>query len=554
MERKLSNIELESIAKKEIELLKKYNYEPTKHGVMEGLEVWNENKARLRSILSKHPNWNEELQMIQFDSDFNREVDHNRINEFVDWIKMQLITTGKMDEQCYKMIELIRNESNCLIDNEIAAYINSFIPSIKANEGMKMTRVVLKFCKIYGIDKVGQNGEFGKEGTTFNKIYARYCDAITPLKIKRHTIISINPLDYLTMSFGNSWSSCHTIDKENIREMPNSYEGIYSSGTLSYMLDNVSMVFYTLSSEYDGEEPYLQGKINRNMIHYANLDGKDVILQGRVYPQSCDSDQDHYKKIRMIIQKVFADCLGINNLWKNKKGTTVCSDFIYDYDEGTHYKDYLNFDVCNISIPTEQFEDWSTDVEMIIGHAPICPVCGDEHNNEECIECEDCYEDENDEYCGDCGCRISDGNGSHWSNHRDEYLCEDCVYYCERCGEYFRYEDLTSVDRGSYTELICPDCLSNGNYVECENCEEYHHLDDMYFTEDSESYYCKDCIDNVAVRIDGKYYEYDYEECCECEGYVKKEDVIEYKGNIYCSDCYEEKLDNENELDLAEGI
>lgn len=284
--------------------------------------------------------------------------------------------------ELYKLIDSFINYFSCInnsvADADFAEKINTLYPSVKAVEGQKISRIVNKVCKLIGIDK----------DKNYNRMFAKFSDAVNPLSIKRHTILSIHPIDYYTMSFGVSWASCHTIDKNNIRNMENAYHGAYSGGTESYMLDETSVVFYTIGKEYEGDKFELEPKINRNMFHIGN----DKIIQGRVYPQCNDSGaNDIYKNIRNIVQKVIADCYNVPNLWELKKGTNECYKVIES--KGVHYKDYESFENCNVSYL--KLEDGTINLNKItVGHDPICPNCGKTHKNEECIECRDCYDED----------------------------------------------------------------------------------------------------------------------------------------------------------------
>ena len=260
------------------------------------------------------------------------------------------------------------------VDESTIDEFNYYFPEAKIKENQKMSRAINKILCMLGVDKA----------PNYNKEFAKFSDAINPLKIKRHTVISIHPVDYYTMSFGNSWSSCHTIDKENDRGIDgsNGWRGAHSSGTESYMLDKTSCVFYTVDGSYDGNQLELENKINRCMFHYND----NRLVQGRVYPQSNDSGSNSlYQDIREIAQKVFADVLEVPNYWINKKGVSSCCEAIRS--RGTHYRDYANFNNCNIST----LKDDRCDHKVIeIGHDPICPSCGEEHSDHEHIECYDC--------------------------------------------------------------------------------------------------------------------------------------------------------------------
>jgi hypothetical protein len=170
------------------------------------------------------------------------------------------------------------------------------------------------------------------------------------------------------MSFGKSWASCHTIDKNNRRNMPNSYSGAYCGGTLSYMLDSVSIITYVVDN---GEDVQTSGKIYRNMFHFGN----NVLIQGRVYPQGNDGATDLYKKFRDFIQTELATMLGLEkNMWTIRSGTRACSEM--SYSEGQHYTDYTCNSDCNVTYPSERKDSIS---RITIGHDGICPHCGEEH-------------------------------------------------------------------------------------------------------------------------------------------------------------------------------
>jgi len=252
--------------------------------------------------------------------------------------------------------------------------IQRYCPSVRVAKGQKTSRAMNKVLKHFGVDTWTED-----DGSVqYNKLFATYSDAINTLAIVRHTVISVNPIDYLTMSFGNSWASCHTIDKKNKRNRGgDGYSGCYSSGTISYMLDPSSFVFYTVDKQYNGVDYELQDKINRNMFHFY----EEKLIQGRVYPQCNDGDNGLYRKFREIVQKVLADCLEAPNMWKN-----ICygGDDMEEYveDEGTHYRDYTNYESCNLST----LAGYGSSGYVYIGHSPICVNTGEEHNCETTVQ------------------------------------------------------------------------------------------------------------------------------------------------------------------------
>jgi len=236
--------------------------------------------------------------------------------------------------------------ANCLTQAKINA---TFV------RGMKTSRAFNRFCAAYGVDKL----------PNYNKLFAQYADMVSGLKRKMKFYISLNPLDYLTMSFGNSWASCHTIDKRNERRMPNDYEGMYCGGTMSYMLDSTSIITYVHNNATTDVEV---GKIYRNMFHY----NEGTLIQGRIYPQGNDGATDLYQTFREVVQEEFSKLLNLqNNSWI--KRTCGCHDNALTC--GVHYEDYFHYSGCNVSYPREMPLAGSHVVN--IGSQRVCPKCGE---------------------------------------------------------------------------------------------------------------------------------------------------------------------------------
>ena len=397
--------------------------------------------------------------------------------------------------------------------------INETFPFVKAHEGEKTSRVINKICKHFGLDK---NPEY-------NVNFTRFADAINPLAITRWTILSINPIDFLTMSFGYKWASCHTIDKTNLRHTNGRhYEGQYSGGTLSYMLDGVSFVMYTVDGSYTGKNYELQDKIQRQMFHF----GKGKLIQGRLYPmdqegsdlQGTNECKEMYAQFRAIAQRVISECFGFTNLWKNVKGTSECEKVTYSC--GVHYRDYLCYSNCNVSYL--KGEDGSINTERItIGADPICPECGSRHDTQDCIVCPDCLDRCTCEECGSvidedsydtiiidgmafCDSECAERYGYRHCENDDEWhhIDSDNVYYDDYTEEYFydRYGEHIATEDGrhfasafnarqaGYAETDCGEWYSEDEVFYCEDCGRYVHVDEW----NSELGICNDCAEERA--------------------------------------------------------
>lgn len=519
----ITNEERATIHNNMVKLFEEYDYNYTHNAIDTIIDEWCENKQRLIEAFKTHPNYVDGKFLIAFESNYERQIDVDAIYNFTNYICRLRVRQERIDNLPKDIDKQRRREHCSYLPNELyywlgcnfgdiktrtinentANEINRMIPNIRAKAGEKTTRVINKLLTYLNYN----------QDENYNREYAKYADALTPMTIKRHTILSINPIDYLTMSFGNSWSSCHTIDKRNKRKMPNGYEGQYSSGTMSYMLDSTSMVFYTVDAKYDKNDFYFQDKINRQMFHY----GEDKLIQGRLYPQSNDGASDYYKQNRNIVQGIISNSFNFPNLWIKK------SDDASEYTSsiGTHYRDYEHFSDCNVSI----IKSSDNTKYVRIGHDPICIECGEEHDDEENINC--CSSGRY--YCNHCGCTIGEDDVI-WLD--GEPYCSDCVVWCEHCEEYCLYDDSTYINNYGY---VCDSCRDN-YFSLCDECEEWHHDDRMStaYSGGRELYVCEHCLDS--------YYSY----CEDCDEYYRTNEMHEDEdGTLYCEDCWQARMENE---------
>jgi hypothetical protein len=513
------------------QLLSEYDYKFTGYALNKIIDTWATNKADLIKAFKRHPNYLEGKFMIVFSHDFERVTDCNALERFRSWVidadvVKYVEENNFMPENMKKETSLYRQKYltkifNFLIkipvytfqyiDSELADELNKICPEVHAHDGQKTSRVINKLLTYIGVSK----------HPDYNREFAKYADALNPLTITRHTVLSVNPLDYLTMSFGNSWASCHTIDKRNKRGMPNSYEGMYSSGTISYMLDSPSMVFYTVDASYNGNDFWNEPKINRQMFHW----GEEKLVQGRLYPQDNDGDNSVYTPYREIVQKVMSELFSLPNYWTVSKGTDAAGKFINS--DGTHYRDYDNYSNCTLSRPKGSENDRC----ITVGHDPICIECGNEHDTENCISC--CSKP-SEYYCEECGEPIDDDDVI-WIN--DEPYCHDCVIWCDECESYLVGEGTTVVNGYGYTITVCDDCFDSYTYCDC--CGEYRPSDMTIWIDEECDYVCDDCFSD------------NYGTCESCGEHFKLSDLEDHNGNLLCPSCLEDAIEKESEMEEA---
>ena len=381
-----------------------------------------------------------------------------------------------------KFVNVMKYVTMQYADEDTVEAINSVYPEVKAVVGQKVSKIARKWFKLTELDKE----------ENFEHDYARYADAINPLEVPELLVISWNPMDYPTMSFGPSWTSCHSTDKENIHDYDGeaaNYRGCYSSGTLSYMLDSSSIVVYSLKE--NATAPYWNNpKVRRQMFHISET-GK-TFIQGRLYPDDqtdCGNGASFevYKPWREVMQSIISQAFKIPNLWTNKRGGSNIRN--YTCSEGTHYHDYSHYENCNLSTIL------MTPETIDIGHWPICVNCGDEYNDTDWCWCEVCRNEER--YCTDCGRRIYFDGGDDYIEINGDYYCSDCTTYCE----YHERRELNNhnhfVHITGYGE-VCEDALEtlleDCDVFECEECGDFYWMSRDCYYEDPDTdeihHYC----------------------------------------------------------------
>ena len=388
-------------------LLTKYKHRNSEHGVCKLVDKYFTNKEPLIKLLSKSANYKGDMRII-LKVPFARECQSADIYNFVALfvknkdVRNCILSYRDKDNKaltdyirtgmCHMSLKDMRKAQN-IFKNEKLKQFSLFTGALKETEdkvvqfekwmsafmyyakpqlesdwglddttitlkkGMKTSRAFNRICTGYGVDKC----------KSYNKEFAKYADMVSSAVRNLDVIISVNPLDYLTMSFGKSWASCHTIDKNNVRRMPDSYSGMYCNGTLSYMLDESSIVTYVLDDTKE-DELHNIGKLYRNMFHVNIETGK--FIQGRIYPQGNDGSIDLYSKFRGIIQEEFTKLLGLSeNRWRFKEvsGSDTLSS-------GAHFQDYHNYGDCKVFYPVEKGNEGVVN----IGSWTTCAYCGEE--------------------------------------------------------------------------------------------------------------------------------------------------------------------------------
>jgi len=524
------------------ELLDEYGYENyNSEYLKETIEEWYKQKENMREIFRKSQYWNEEEQMLVLvNKTILRSFNKAGVEEFHDWMNNQFDDHNtNSDTRCLfsKLYSIMkysfengygnlinldavkewfnlyeRDDYKETVQNEIAPLV----------EGQKWSRYINTFCKKIGFNTITDihtevytdgsgNAHKREKDMGYNYYFALLGDSINPLEINGKTfIVSLNFIDYLTMSFGNNWASCHTIDKDNNRGCHGSYNGEWSSGTLSYALDNITAIAYIVDEEnakvetrnyhhkYGKHVPYcLRDKEHREVVAWQN----DKIYFARVYPDGRDGGEEGIAaQFREIIQQIFAECLNTSNFWVTKKGTSN----IYNYIDGnrngfTAYDDWRHYEDCSISF-LRRIDGILNEDPIIIATRPICPCCGSRHIHQENIYCEECCNDY-DEHCSRCGRGID--------TDCDDYEYIDGNYYC------------------------CCDCCRADGYVWSEAYNEWIWEEDAVLCEDNDVWYNSDDDDICFCEDDCDYH---LTENCRYDDYSNEYYSPDYDEGVYTAD------------------
>ena len=208
---------------------------------------------------------------------------------------------------------LMNNNIGSKIDGRIS---ETFFKDIKVKDGMSFT----KFISLYG------NKELDIE---VSKIYQD--------KGIAHLVISIDPMDYLTVSLNASgWHSCHHF-----------FNGCNRNATLSYMNDETSLVAYRTNGDvnynFQGKKIEWNTKCWRQMVYISPESSTTVF--SRQYPY--DSEVLTYN-IRQMIEECMCKFFNSENKWTIYRKRDNAKTDVRKSEDSLVYNDIGNGRNCEI--------------------------------------------------------------------------------------------------------------------------------------------------------------------------------------------------------------
>jgi hypothetical protein len=496
-------------------VLYKYDIDHTDRGISANLDAWQSNKSNLRSLLSKHPNWDQDNLAVVVPVTSPAAIDRFALNEAAnsildlasDYYSSEDGATDPVYEQFKDgFCKLVYSYEKTIKCDKLASDIKELGVNCVINQ--KTSRVIRALCVKFELNN----------DSNFERLFAKIGDIINVPDVKTNIILSVHPCDYLTMSIGQSWDSCHTID-------PNGRtNGIHKAGTLSYMNDYCSMILYTLDSDKIKSDAPLHTipKLTCQVFAY----NQGILLQSRLYNAN-DSDviRDIY---RQTVEDIIAKCLEMDtNVWIVRRNIGRILDVISCHKNGMQYPDYKRSECRPI---VTLLKDVYNDNELEIGYTAYCLTCGDDITDEGELHCNDC---DHKMICSDCGREIDEEDAI---NINGDYYCHECVRYCDHCGEYVREEDGQYIDNLNID--VCDYCLER-YYRRCDDCGDWQRAYDMTDVSNDSAYtwICETCIDN-------------YTQCATCDEWLKNDDIQCINDEYYCSDCAAEIAENAENAEI----
>jgi hypothetical protein len=504
-----------------------------RNGIENILTPWAKNKGMLWNLLGKQLIKEIPISLEQDDdlllSNFAELYSFDRDTGSVDWFDQQknpfvkeyieFITNLKLDDNI--QFNLVFSMLNCKTfikdrlelnfphgQKRIVIGSNTKPEKLIIASGMKPMRALNKVVSFYGKENFPH----------FDQFRLDHSNILTSKQTSGTLVLSIHPLDYITMSDNaNGWWTCMSWKEK----------GCYKTGTLEMMNSNNVICCY-LKSKKNYE--FAEGKIwNNKSWRMLVIVNKDIILSGKPYPYY---NQNLVKVVINEVRKLakenlnwnyrygiqeYKDMLTVfglndfeNRIDKNKKSILVTTNFMYnDIMEDEDYTPYW----CVRNKPKRQ---------KIISYSGKV-------------------------FCLDCGKPFRFKGGMDGS---EDIICEECytLYTCQSCGNYiYENEHLYHVKN----QVFCADCYESQMKV-CPDCNELSYGEEMYIIFPNQK-----GLEKAQKMVKERYWYYPFElakesdasavyTCPECfDRMIEAKQLLKISGsNIwYLKDFYPQNID-----------
>lgn len=309
------------------------------------------------------------------------------------------------------------------------------IKDIKIPAGTKVMKAVRKVLTAYDYPHM--------------ELFEQWRDEVSVLLshkiIQKTVVLSIHPIDFMSMSDTDSWSTCMSWTKN----------GMFNGGTIEMMNSNVALVAYVKGSgEFVTKSGFKMDVKNWRSLFYAH---KDILLSGCAYPfeDSCLSSFIT-KELYRLVRK--------NLHWDYKyKGQDYMDMLNHATNQSCRCKDLKKNKKKNIFVTTygmynDIVEKRADEAEYICYRNPVkkakrislsgyatCLICGERL-------------DDTPTSADDCRFR-SHGEMKFCNKHyaRSEHDCYHCGNHLEKEDSFF--VKLTLINGAKVGYYTCIDCL-----------------------------------------------------------------------------------------------
>lgn len=426
-------------------------------GIDEWLKYWSINKIKMYKLLGNKLIYQVPFEYNKSQDELSEQLSNliccsNFPNKLYDWLHSHSdVFPNNLKEvisSCCRHYILASDE----IRDNIKFKLEGEKKTFQVQKGQKPIRVLgrfLTYCKnIDDVDKVIQ---------AYEEFRLTHSMILNDKTIKGNIVISIHPLDFMTMSDNNSnWQSC----------MSWKDSGCYHVGTVEMMNSNNVLCCYI-----ENEEPYYfsdkheeeykwHNKKWRQLVYFT----KDIIVSGKSYPY-------HNDEISKALIGIIRDLARKNLGWTYSFGPELYKDMAHITGSYSmrrakgyiHYKDMRKHNIIfdskgmyNDMLNSNHINYWCVrnkvkhnKVISYSGKAP-CLCCG-----EPVIYDTEYYYDYNERY-GNCGSTV----------------CTDCLdnFRCDICNENYPNEKHYDIylENGKQVK-ICERCIKN--YIrKCPDC------------------------------------------------------------------------------------
>ena len=397
------------------------------------LRYWNSEKETLFKLLGNKLMYEEE---VSFETPKDKMItDMGQLawnHSFAELVREYIDNNSFEYSARYRFRNLF--DSEYLVDNKykgdsIKAVFNG--KTIQLQHGAKPLRILAKIAVALGEEKL------------FEDFRLKHSQILNVKKTSGKLVLSIHPLDYMTMSDNNSgWTSCMSWREK----------GCYRRGTVEMMNSPCAIVAYVKADK----DMYLGGSCFWNNKKWRNLClvTPEFITSVKAYPYA--SDYLTSKAVEILVKLAKEN---LNWDFEDKIVPYDADDIFIVEEDGMEKRYYFNFETDAMYNDFESVSE--SQIAIAKGLTPNtywlnysgeanCMCCGDLH---------DFYYDED-------------------SDNESVLTCDYCepTIECEHCGlRMLERDDLIEVD-GIF---ICEDCYDNETATAADD-EETHLIDNMY--------------------------------------------------------------------------